>query len=555
MAEKTYEKCMKAIKYMPELQHRGKIRPLIKMEPGKRKRKLKREPITFVKEMEEEDDIQFSVQQHTSCLFCATTVPLREVETTEFQRERSELVKNICDLLKLSGIQIPEYCPEAMVPLCWRHEKDLKELWNLQQTVMKQVSEFETGVAHFCLFWGEGIVSRSNNEVESEKLVQLRDMIANGYGNKLHATTHSEQDSPTSSRMCNSVIYSVASDDDDDCETEVEDDEESVVEFLQSNVESPQRRIQSFQNVDLNLNGNGLDFQVPERNSDDEESDASSTFFPPSINVGDLRDNFDPVARILFPPPHRQRIEVEKKPDIRRRITVKHDVELDPDGEDNASQASGLAAPLPNPHLIYEGVEIFRTRSHDGYEYLRCGICSHLVKVRKSKTSAKGGLPPSTKLKIEAHVVDAHKKPPSKRVVIASEKTKRRRRSRLSKNMDSEVAAHRQTQDKTKLIECEICGRIVPRPYLPEHRFTHKNDAERKAALKAREPGARPKCNEVEKVSASLLMVVLESATWGASGFCSAPSKSPSCSMGSSPNVKRSSDQFYYRLLILPAAV
>ncbi|CAL8121362.1 unnamed protein product [Orchesella dallaii] len=179
------------------------------------------------------------------------------------------------------------------------------------------------------------------------------------------------------------------------------------------------------------------------------------------------------------------------------------DVDIDVVGDENGPEQRQLLLAQSDDdifmveprkrRLLFEGVEIYKvTGSLPGVEYLQCSLCSHTLKI--PKRAAKGDVTTYTKLKI--HIQTSHQLVIPTRVQAPSRRKPENGVSEEDLENRETLREHRRSRSRSSseenIMECDICGRPIKGGSefnLLLHKFSHKNDAERKAAIAANERG------------------------------------------------------------------
>ncbi|CAL8128574.1 unnamed protein product [Orchesella dallaii] len=465
-----------------------------------------------------------STPSSSTCLFCSTPIPvLNEVETIKELEDRSKRIKNLCSQLHLSSatITIPDYCSNVMLPLCGAHEDFLEELWEQEQLIDKakqeisrKVLDFETTVAHYSYFWGRNEASSSSSsasaaagggganvgsgveemEPEASKFQKLRDMIIDGYLKKLmvkrkpwlNPSTNTTPELRVVSK--DSEVFDCS---DNSSESEVE--EEGFV-----TTENP--------GLGLHLNGRQVELGYPvgQSNDDDDDDDVHSPLLITDIrgtNVGNVGGN-DEVdievdlksnIRVIEGEEVEQEEEEEDEEIETDSNSVRHDDSANND--DNEASTSDETASIGRFH--FENVEIFLRRDLNGINYLECSVCN--LRFPKPQLTRRGRLSMRMKLVLKSHFQKKHKKKP---VAVRIPNNRKRKSARFKSDCqlckkNSELCLLHKKKAKLETIAgpnglyfvCDICGRPC-KSFLARHKFSHKNDEERRAALAAGEVGA-----------------------------------------------------------------
>ncbi|CAL8142642.1 unnamed protein product [Orchesella dallaii] len=197
-----------------------------------------------------------------------------------------------------------------------------------------------------------------------------------------------------------------------------------------------------------------------------------------------------------------------------KSLAIKQDTSTSTEDEDNNSYSNEIpitptGTGTQKRKLLFEGVQIYRgTCPVNGADYLQCSLCPHRIPITKYYESRIV----SAYVKMKIHIKNMHqkKKPPqpapikkvksSTKLLPNGPKTGAKLKAfpcRIckkqfpnAKTLEDHSNNHHKVLTPTHI--CDICGRPVKGWYnnLLAHKFTHKNDAERKVAIALGERGA-----------------------------------------------------------------
>ncbi|CAL8076290.1 unnamed protein product [Orchesella dallaii] len=485
-------------------------------------------------------------QTRTTCLFCSNLVLLMGNGNNEDTKKRSRMIKNLCVHMQISSKDIPNQCSSTMFPLCKLCDALVSQLWEFQGMLDKiklKVSEV-VGKIERTVVDGEILspkLSKSSvSTLEEQKFTQLRNLILDGYRNKLIMKQQIQNNlvlsNPISSLRLNSINIKT------ECLSEQENlgeigDRFSVSSSLDLDPPSVDRS--EFDMIIDDVSANQEIIQVPETTSPETPSpppvprqtspDVSPTFEHHrasissdegslhidetgceqedsewTVNPEVIAQYNDSSSTLVISNIHGSR-ERETEAAAPSLIAIKREIsngenliELNVDEDDDAmgqSDSDNDEIFMLEPRkrrMLFGNVEIFKcygSLKHGG-ECLQCGLCDH--KIRIPKKSSRGDVTPITKMKL--HIQAVHR--PTAVVPIGNTSAPKRLHTCLicSKTFTRReyLVEHRKRHSAEEAVECDICGRPIKntsRFNLLLHKFSHKNDEERREAIASGETG------------------------------------------------------------------
>ncbi|CAL8119571.1 unnamed protein product [Orchesella dallaii] len=211
-----------------------------------------------------------------------------------------------------------------------------------------------------------------------------------------------------------------------------------------------------------------------------------------SSRAGNRSGNRNRNPNRANPPP--QVIGVVNVPNVKQEPMDEEEESEDEVGDGDGTSAAVFAMADPKRKLLYEGIEILKvsgTGSRKNEEFIQCSVCDFTLHVPKvTRREAKGSDELSPHMKMKKHILNVHKKIPGP--------VKPRAKPQFICGCDitfpnlATLKQHNKVHRHTKYLPCNICGRPIKGGTfnLRMHKHSHKNDEERKLALKNGERGA-----------------------------------------------------------------
>ncbi|CAL8075445.1 unnamed protein product [Orchesella dallaii] len=171
----------------------------------------------------------------------------------------------------------------------------------------------------------------------------------------------------------------------------------------------------------------------------------------------------------------------------------------DYDNEDNSSDENSetdqdiMELAVQKRRLMLKGVEIYRCAgTTPNHQFFHCSICNFKVPCGKNNSNKDSKVTPLKQVKMhvqEMHFDQLHDP-------IQSKRCERKLYQCLICNTTfttrSSLQKHKSIHPIQETLECDVCGRIMKTQsqfHLLLHKFSHKNDQERKTAIAAGESG------------------------------------------------------------------
>ncbi|CAL8121368.1 unnamed protein product [Orchesella dallaii] len=451
------------------------------------------------------------------CQFCSDFVSL-PINNPYGTKKLSRMIKNLCHHMNLNSSDVPDACSGELLPLCEPCKKKMERLWEYQGNLDKigadiasTVSEIEKSVADAEILRSEN--AHSSISPTPRGVLPLKKQIFEGYRDKLFFKQRIRIGQPPVRNLTQNLGSSRSS-------------------SSASSATSSSSLGIGYRSNSTSKNFNGVfDYRVPE----------SSSETPVAPHGRPLRTR--PIA-LPAPPAAVQKVSANVKKEVMGgRVSVKEDNSRQLGSnkavvlyQNGASVRNGLQNLNHNQNfrgyqagtagnsrgemsregaiknhdegkkeenrdengekmkklkelddddeivtiepqktkLIFKNVEIYKCHGSGGFKYFQCSLCSYK---RPFTSDAIGQSRVFTFMK--RHIETKHGNAQNFSCVIC----KKSFINRLS------LRKHRQRHPP----ECDICGRHVKGKFqnLVWHRFTHKNDDERRAALAAKEEGAR----------------------------------------------------------------
>ncbi|ODM89166.1 Zinc finger and SCAN domain-containing protein 10 [Orchesella cincta] len=436
----------------------------------------------------------------TTCLFCPNAVILGDQTNPNVHNVKLyQLLINLCNHLQINNAEIPsQRCNSTRFPFCTNCESMVVQLWKQQQILEQVLLKIEklVGDIEYAVVDGEILDrgrrpgSSSMAQAERLKFTKLRRLILDGYRQKL--VRRHEQENAEAGNETDSM---------NDTETELTSSAAADVK---------QERFEQ-QSENFTISTDSTQFESPMEEEDE---------LPPSLirqDIGDPYESYDESQ-------HHSYSDTADSPDdygwtgdanysntnctmvitnenaetdVTHLIQIKQEThtlatdQYDDDDDDEAGPDI-FALEERKRRFLFEGVEIYRasgTGARSKMDYLQCSLCSYSLPIQKHYTSKVS----SPYMKMKTHILHVHKK---KTGLPKQPRARELSCIPCSKKFSNlkELREHKATHPADGSFECDICRKPFKKGSsqynLLIHKFSHKNDEERKISLAANERGA-----------------------------------------------------------------
>ncbi|CAL8085328.1 unnamed protein product [Orchesella dallaii] len=458
----------------------------------------------------------------TTCLLCPNVVLLSHHQNFSSNIRRHKLLINLCKHLEISADEIPgrSHCTKINFPFCTNCESMVVDLWKQQQIldevnlkIQKLVGDIEHVVVDAEILGpsSKRPGSSSMAEAEQRKSTKLRDLILEGYRSKLlrkhqkdndpnvvrpeviepsaldikrelfeQADGDADTDNFTSSAPSTEAVNedSIESDYDED-----EDCEELPPPLTRQDITAP------YNDDDGDDIGND-DEEQTQSFPEGEETEESERFVW-SVDPGVVARYNDSNCTMVITNENAETGAtslIQVKQERIAAAVAEYDDGDDADSDQDEGDIFALAE--RKRRFLFEGVEIFRaTGTRSKVDYLQCSLCSYMLPIKKYNTSKVS----SPYMKMKTHILHVHKRKSG-----VPKQPRARQLSCIPCNINfsnlAELRVHKAQHPPSSSFECSICGKPFKKGSsqynLLIHKFSHKNDDERKVALAAGERGS-----------------------------------------------------------------
>ncbi|CAL8143515.1 unnamed protein product [Orchesella dallaii] len=457
----------------------------------------------------------------TTCLFCPNVVLLSHHQNFSSNIRRHKFLINLCKHLEISADEIPgrSHCTKINFPFCTSCESMVVDLWKQQKIldevnlkIQKLVGDIEHVVADAEILGpsSKRPGSSSMPEAERRKSTKLRDLILEGYRSKL-LRKHQKENDPNVVRP--EIIEPSAL----DIKRELFEQADGDADNFTSSAPSPDYDEDedceelppplTSQDITTPYNDDGGD----DIGNDDEEQVQS---FPEGEETEESERFVWSGVVAPYNDSNRTMVITNENAETGATplIQVKQEgiaaavAEYD-DGDDSDQDEGDIFALAERKRrFLFEGVEIFRaTETRSKVDYLQCSLCSYMLPIKKYNT----GKVSSPYMKMKTHILHVHKGKSG-----VPKQPRARQLSCILCNINfsnlAELRVHKAQHPPSSSFECSICGKPFKKGSrssqhnLLIHKFSHKNDEERKVALAAGERGSY-NCMLSTKLSMTLL--------------------------------------------------
>ncbi|CAL8076784.1 unnamed protein product [Orchesella dallaii] len=457
---------------------------------------------------------QLQTAKNIKCMLCFYEMILIQQKSFNANTRLHKLLINLCKNLEISTNEILDQsqCTQFNFPLCEFCEPMLVELWEQQQIlddVRLKIQKIKDGIEQVVAD-AEILGSAANRpglpsvvEVGQRMSSKLREFILNSYRNKVIRKRQEEKDQHNAIRpeiiepspedvkplliaqtdtenFTSALSYSAEILNENSIESDyLEDSEELPPTLIRHDIVAP-------------YNGGG----------DDNEDNQEPESFPEGVEIENPENSMGSVdtgvvaryndANTAMAIPNENAgtgaLSVIQVKQERSAAAVEEYDDDDDDDSDEDGDVFSLAE--RKRRFLFEGVEIYTaTEARSKVDYLQCSLCSYMLPIKKYNTSKVS----SPYMKMKTHILYVHKgksgAPKAPRV---------RKLSCIPCDITfsnlAEFREHKAQHPPGHSFECNICGK----PYkegrnqynLLKHKFTHKNDDERKISLAAGERGS-----------------------------------------------------------------
>ncbi|CAL8105770.1 unnamed protein product [Orchesella dallaii] len=469
-------------------------------------------------------------QRKTTCLFCPNIVVL-PMQQGERNKKLEKFIGNLCKHFKIQRSELPGQCSKEMFPFCagtceplvmklWRQEGALHAILQL---IDETVTKIERVVAdgEFLGNYGGLPCSSSMARIEQLKVTKLRDIILTSCKEK----------------FCRRLNIEETPNKEENYEQEIENqDQGNTTENWANDVEFHYDANEGT-NTSVNMEINVHETQLVDMKQEyiEQLRDVTISVADPRSAQNSVEDNYsqDEHHHLNFNSPPHQEHENEFYSHEEQEYQDEHDSAAEVEDQDltadpnvvshalviaNENDETGVTSviqiikqealgPGTNAYepedgevyalanrkrrCLYEGIEIFRasgTGRFASINYLQCGECCYTVSLPKNTSRLA-----SRYTIIKTHILHAHKK-----------KTGAPKRSRQREYVcavctktflnTKQLREHKATHTPDEIVKCDICmkpmsGTISVYNFLA-HKFSHKNDEERRIAFANGERGA-----------------------------------------------------------------
>ncbi|CAL8121370.1 unnamed protein product [Orchesella dallaii] len=477
-------------------------------------------------------------EQTSSCLLCSNIVLLNQNDygfsTYVTERlalaNRSRMLKNLCFHLKISNQNIPSECPRSISPLCIACEGLMKQLWRYQGILDRigfEISKIVTSIEKTVVD-EEILKTLQTTRFQGQGLLSLRELILDEYRNKIlrrkqmrssarfcQGTDNFNSILDMRQRIQDSVITSPSTSACYSARSERLGLGEMSESHAQNNpiqevgeraeiyaaepcssssssifiapevtYERPQSINEETENECLIINNEGQEetFNYREQEGTNLNQDCNQGC---DLVISGVRGG---NSTIMGLPMNQIKSEIGQ-PNI--EIVSCPETDLTIAGEQDSDADDILSVEPRQRRLLCEGVEIYKcytdpSKPGRSNAYLQCSLCNLTLTVPRKGVPGKA----TSLMKMRCHVREAHKdkmrktKSKTKRMLLTCPQCPEKFRGKKS------LREHK----KSHGLQCDICGRPIPgnsMRNLLTHKFSHKNDEERRAALAAKEKGTR----------------------------------------------------------------
>ncbi|CAL8119714.1 unnamed protein product [Orchesella dallaii] len=445
------------------------------------------------------------------CQFCSDFVSL-PINNPYGTKKLSRMIKNLCHHMNLNSSDVPDACSGELLPLCEPCKKKMERLWDYQGNLDKIGAEIASTVSEIEKSVADAEILRSENAYSSTSptpkgVLPLRKQIFEGHRDKLFFKQRirigqppvrnltqnlgSSRSSSSSSAATSSSLLRIGY-----WSNSTSKKFHGLLDYRvrESSSETPvapqhgrplRTRPAAVQTVSANvkkeeMGGSG---NVKEGNSRQLGNNKAAVLYQNGAGVRNGLQNLNHNQKFRgyqAGTAGNSRGEMSREGAIRNHDEGKKEENRDENGEKikklkELDDDDEIVTIEPQKtKLIFKNVEIYKCHGSGGFKYFQCSLCYYK---RPIPSDAIGQSRVFTFMK--RHIETGHGNAQNFSCVIC----KKMFPSRLA------LRKHRQRH----LPECDICGRHVKGKFqnLVWHRFTHKHDDERRAALAAKEEGAR----------------------------------------------------------------
>ncbi|CAL8121372.1 unnamed protein product [Orchesella dallaii] len=462
-------------------------------------------------------------EQASSCLLCSNIVLLNQNDygfsTHVTERlalaNRSRMLKNLCFHMKISNQNIPSECPRSISPLCIACEDIMKQLWRYQSILDRigfEISKLVTTIEKTVVD-EEILKTPQTNEFQGRSVLRLKELILEEYRNKLlrrkqmrcsstfcPGTENFNSILEMRQRIQNSVIACPSASTLASCTSEShrleEIDKTNQTQNNSSSEIADRAEIYTAEPCS-SASSTFIPYERPSSNQEVTENECfivnnegqDETFSHTNeVMVNSNKEGYELVIPDVQGgnPTSSGLLQSQIKTDIRENNTEigsYQETDLTIAGEKDSDTDNIFSIEPRQRRLLCEGVEIYKcytdaTKPSRSNAYLQCSLCNLTLTVPRKGVPGKA----TSLMKMRCHVREAHKdkmhKPKSKtkRMLLTCPQCPEKFRGKNS------LSEHK----KSHGFQCDICGRPIPgnsMHNLLDHKFSNKNDEERRAAL------------------------------------------------------------------------
>ncbi|CAL8085660.1 unnamed protein product [Orchesella dallaii] len=467
-------------------------------------------------------------QRITTCLFCPNTVIL-PTQRGERNGRLEKFIGNLCKHLKIQRSQLPGQCTKEMYPFCankceklvmklWRQEGALRDIL---QDIDATVDDIEHAVVDGEILGNRGRDPSSITRVEKLKVTKLKDMIISAYRDKLRRRMRAEgslieenyapenenqDDGDITENLSSGVIsnYNAIGNTNIAENIQIETPETELATVKREHIGqlgdvtiSVADPISIRHSVEVGNNygqdgSHHVNLPLSLHQQDENETICSyeeqdfQHLYAAAAAEEDQHWSVDPsvVARTMVV------ANVNDETGVNPMMKIKQEAFATATNDYEHEEGEVLALQKRKRRFLYEGVEIYTVSGTGRYasmNYLQCSECDYTVPLPNHKR----GLASRYTI-VKTHILHVHK---NKTGLPKGTRQREHICAICNKTFltREEMRMHKATHSADEMQKCDICGKPVGGNggyNLLIHKFSHKNDEERRIAVANGERGA-----------------------------------------------------------------